>query len=117
MPSSKRGAGQSQIVNYWWLGTRAGYCASWVYNSASGRPLPPSVQLSLQDCDRRQQVVPPTPQVSGKDRICRVSDVLNSGALFLMGDVGFHHIDPPLKVGNQYFHFESGLVGVSLETG
>ena len=40
MPSSKRGAGQSQIVNYWWLGTRAGYCASWVYNSASGRRCP-----------------------------------------------------------------------------
>lgn len=27
---SKRGAGQSQIIDYWWLRARPSYCASWV---------------------------------------------------------------------------------------
>lgn len=31
MPSSNRGAGESQIVDCWWLGTRASHCASLVW--------------------------------------------------------------------------------------
>src|SRR4051794_12649768 len=28
---SKRDAGESQVVDYWWPGTRASYCVSWVW--------------------------------------------------------------------------------------
>jgi hypothetical protein len=36
---------------------------------------------------------------------------------FFLANIGLQQFDPPLKVRNQHFHFESALVGVSLETG
>lgn len=33
MPPSKRGAAESQIIDYWWFRRRARYCVSWVWKS------------------------------------------------------------------------------------
>ena len=61
MPPSKPGAGESQIVDYWWLGARSGRFRSWVKTTSPSPRLIDRRQAEREHCAAENNEGAPRP--------------------------------------------------------